>query len=413
MSDTVEFGGWPRPPRWVWAIAAVAAGAVLAGVVVARSGPRRASPPKSPAATTSPFRGLHTPVTRSAAWWPSAAGGCGSRTYLPQINLAGHHVSVHARLLVGGSALRQVTAGGAVSGPLPGLPDHGRLVTKLAAGPGAAYALVAGCTSSSESVRVYRVMAGVAHRLGTTADTLLGGPHHVWAVSYRKHTVLTALNGGPAVTLSTETSPVADTAAGLVVVAYDLRAARPYTVELIDPKTGALVRRIAGGSVVGAAGHAALVSLPTCGAPPADSTCTLESIDLATGRPTATFPLPDGRLPASDAVFSPGGTAAAFQLAWARPDPRFTTVSPLPPAGVAVLHLRTGSLDIVPGLELPPGTQAGLAFDATGRWLLVTVNDGNHGELLAWRQGMPAPALVASLPGPFAAAPPLLLAPSS
>jgi len=62
----------------------------------------------------------------------------------------------------------------------------------------------------------------------------------------------------------------------------------------------------------------------------------------------------------------------------------------------------------VPGLELPPGVRTGLAFDGTGRWLLVTVSEGNHGELLAWRRGMPGPALVARLPGPLIAAPPLL-----
>jgi hypothetical protein len=111
-------------------------------------------------------------------------------------------------------------------------------------------------------------------------------------------------------------------------------------------------------------------------------------------------------------VFSPSGAVAAFQLARARPDPRVTTGHPLPPADVAVLHLRTGRLDIVPGLELPPGTGAGLAFDATGSWLLATVSEGDHGELLAWRHGMPGPALVTRLPGPLMAPPPLLV-PSS
>jgi hypothetical protein len=57
-----------------------------------------------------------------------------------------------------------------------------------------------------------------------------------------------------------------------------------------------------------------------------------------------------------------------------------------------ILHLHTGSLDIVPGLELPPLTRAGLAFDATGRWLLTTVSEGRRGQLLTWRQGMPGPA---------------------
>ena len=111
-------------------------------------------------------------------------------------------------------------------------------------------------------------------------------------------------------------------------------------------------------------------------------------------------------------MFSPDGTLAAFQLTRARPDPRFAAAAAGQPSDVAVLHLRTGRVDIVPGLELPPLTWAGLAFDATGRWLLATVSQGDRGELLAWRPGMPGPALVTSLPGPLVEAPPLLPAPS-
>src|SRR5712691_11672817 len=60
MSDTVESRGWPRPPRWVWAVAGVAMVAVLAGVVVARTGPHR---------------GAATPAVTS----PAAAGNGGLR----------------------------------------------------------------------------------------------------------------------------------------------------------------------------------------------------------------------------------------------------------------------------------------------------------------------------------------------
>ena len=330
--------------------------------------------------------------------------------YLPQIHLARHHASVHVAVLVGGTALREVTPGGALSGPLPGLPGQSRVVTKLVSGPGADYAFVD--PQCSGYLWVYRIVAGAAHRLGTAAFDLLGGPHHAWAVTYPRHTLLTSLNGGRTVTLKAGTDPVADTAAGLVV-AYHPRAGRPGTVALVDPNTGALVRRLARGFPLGAAAGVVLVSLPGCGAPLTNRMCTLESISLTTGQPTATFELPAGRVPVSGAVFSPGGTEATFQLARARPDPRFTTGRPLPPADVAVVHLHTGSLDIVPGLELPPGTGAGLAFDATGSWLLATVSEGDHGELLAWRQAMPGPALVTSLPGPLMAAPPLLVAPSS
>jgi hypothetical protein len=337
-------------------------------------------------------------------------GACRVPVYLPQIHLARHHAPVHVAVLVGGTALREVTPGGALSRPLPGLPGQGRVVTKLVSGPGAGYAFVD--PQCSGYLWVYRIVAGAAHRLGTAAFDLLGGPHHAWAVSYPRHTLLTPLNGGRTVTLKAGTDPVADTAAGLVVAHYP-RAGRPGTVELVDPDTGALVRRLARGSPLGAAAGVVLVSLPGCGAPLANRMCTLESIGLTTGQPTATFELPTGRVPVSDAVFSPSGTVAAFQLARAKRDPRFTTGRPLPPADVAVLHLNTGSLDIVPGLELPPGTGAGLAFDASGSWLLAAVSEGDHGELLAWRQGMPGPALVTSLPGPLMAPPPLLVAPSS
>jgi len=85
----------------------------------------------------------------------------------------------------------------------------------------------------------------------------------------------------------------------------------------------------------------------------------VESIDLTTGLPTARFKLPAGRLPIPDAVFSPGGTKAALQVTRASQDPRFRTGSPYPPADVVILHLQTGRLDIVPGLELPPLTRAG------------------------------------------------------
>jgi hypothetical protein len=347
------------------------------------------------------------------ARWPSAAGACGLRVYLPQIRLARHHAGVHGRVLVGGTGLWQVTLGGAVSGPLLGLPVHGELVTKLVAGPGATYAFDLPCSSPGPSVRVYRIVTGAAHYLGT-ADDLLGGPHRAWAVTYlAHHTVLTSLTGGRAVTLNSGTIPFADTSYGLVVVAHHDLVNLPDTLGLIDRHTGALQRSFAGVTPLGAAGHVVLASLPNCDWLLTHSTCTLETIDLTMGRPVARFKLPIGRVPVSAAVFSPDGTEAAFQLTRASQDPRFTTGWPYPPADVVVLHLHSGSLDIVPGLELPPATWAGLAFDTTGRWLLTSVSEGMRGELLAWHQGMPGPALVTTLPGPLAAAPPLLPTSSS
>jgi hypothetical protein len=323
--------------------------------------------------------------------------------------LARQHARVPGTVLVGGTALRQVILGRAVYQALPGLRDQGLLVTKLVSGPGVDYAFVE--PRCSGYLWVYQILPGAAHRLGTTADDLLGGPGDAWAVTYRAHTVLAPLNGGRIVTLKKSTDPVASTAAGLVVLDSP-GASRAGITELIAPDAGALPRWAAEGYPMGAAGQVVLVGLPDCRAPSTKRACTLRRIDLKTGRPSATFELPAGRVPVSDAVFSPDGTTAAFQLARSGQDPRFSTGRPFP-SDVAVLHLDTGSLAIVPGLELPPGVGTGLAFDVTGRWLLVTVSLGDRGELLAWRRGMPGPALITGLPGPLMAAPPLLLTPPS
>jgi hypothetical protein len=410
-----EFGGWPQPPKWVWAVAGIAVVAVLAAVVAAHTGshhPAAASPSRSQTTAAQP--------TPAQPQWPSAAGACGSIVDLPQIHLSRQHPDVHARLLIGGTGLREVTLGGAVSGPLPGLPERGRVVTSMVAGPGAAYAFDTPCTSSTASVRIYRIASGGAHRLGVSADALIGGPHLALALRYRSSTVLTRVltrpAGSRAVRFRSGTDPIADTAAGLVVVRYRPLAGQRHAVELVDPDTGAVLRRIGDGFPMGAADHVLLVSLHGCTETAMHSTCTLESFNLNTGRPIATIKLPAGRYPTGgdlpSPVFSPHGTLAAFQLARAKRDPRFAAVLPNPPSDVVVLNLRTGKLDVVPGLELPPATWAGLAFDATGRWLLATVSEGGHGDLLAWRPGMPGPALVTSLPGPFGEAPPLLPAPS-
>ena len=246
MSDTVEFGGWRPPPRWVWAIVGVVGVAVLAGVVVGRAGPHRAaassrSEPHSSAAW--PPRGAHTPGAGSAAPWPSAPGDCGAPVYLPQIHLAPQHARIHGTVLVGGTALWQVPLSHAVYRALPGLRDQGLVVTKLVAGPGVDYAFVE--PRCSGYLWVYRVLAGAAHRLGTTADNLLGGPRHAWAVTYRSHTVLTPLNGGRMVTLKRNTDPIADTAAGLVVL-HSPDAGRANTAGLIDSNSGAPLRWAAG-----------------------------------------------------------------------------------------------------------------------------------------------------------------------
>jgi hypothetical protein len=93
--DVTEFGGWPRPPRWVWAAAGLAVVALLVVVVAARTGPHHAA--ASPAART------------SASSWPAPAegGACG--------------------ILAPGGTVRlwNPATGRAVGAPLPASAPHG------------------------------------------------------------------------------------------------------------------------------------------------------------------------------------------------------------------------------------------------------------------------------------------------
>ena len=67
--DVTEFGGWPRPPRWVRAVAGLAVVALLVVVVVARTGLHHAA--ASPAARD------------SASSWPAHAAGGACRILAP------------------------------------------------------------------------------------------------------------------------------------------------------------------------------------------------------------------------------------------------------------------------------------------------------------------------------------------
>jgi hypothetical protein len=78
----------------------------------------------------------------------------------------------------------------------------------------------------------------------------------------------------------------------------------------------------------------------------------------------------------------------AFQLSRAGPDSRFAAYHPFGPSDIVVLDLSTGRLSVVPGVELAPKTQAGLAFDPASRWLVVALDEGRRAGLLLWRPGL-------------------------
>ncbi len=330
---------------------------------------------------------------------------------------------MNAKLLIGGVGLHSVTVAGLRSTPLPGMPAQtGWLIGDLAAGPHGDYALVGQCDATYGSASpVYEIAGGSARPIGVTADSLLGGAHHAWQVTYPSPTtqssaanvspgaVLTPLDGGPTITLEPGAYPVADTAAGLVVAREDpTNPDSPPALEVVNPSTGALVRALGDGYPLAADGHSVLTQPRSCGTQ--DTTaCTLEGIDITTAKTLRTYSLPVGRAITSEVSLSADGRLASFQLTRTNQDPRFASGHPAPPSDVAILHLDTGRIDVVPGLEMAPKTQAGVAFDSTDSSIFITVSQGDHGQLLIWQTGMPGPALITTVAGPIAGPPPLLV----
>jgi WD40 repeat protein len=80
--DVIEFGGWPRPPRWVWAVAGPAVVALLVVVVIARTGPHHAavssaarnSASSSPAQAEGGACGILAPADGTVRLWDPATG---------------------------------------------------------------------------------------------------------------------------------------------------------------------------------------------------------------------------------------------------------------------------------------------------------------------------------------------------
>jgi hypothetical protein len=326
---------------------------------------------------------------------------------------------IGVRILVGGYGLRLVDADAGRAQSVARIPaDATHTTGELVRAGDAVYALAGRCDAAGGS-RVYRIRNGTAEPLATVpADDLLAGPNRVWAVNYtdqngaqNKPVVLRRLDGGRPLTLQPNAYPVADTDSGIVVATGESgQVVRPPRISVLDSHTGR--QRIVGvGAPLAAERDQLLVVQGSCIEERANTSCTLVRVDLATGRQSRRYALPDGRVPASGGRFSADGQLVAFQLSRATPDPRFDADHPIPPSDLAVLQVDSGRLDIVPGLELAPKTAAGLAFGpAPGNWLFATVSDGDHAHLLAWHPGLSGPQSVARLDGPVPWAPPLLVA---
>jgi hypothetical protein len=117
--------------------------------------------------------------------------------------------------------------------------------------------------------------------------------------------------------------------------------------------------------------------------------------------------VPTGTTFSGGTISSDGAAGLLIAPARSRP-PVHTYNHPEPPFDIAVLHLDTGALDVIPGIELAPKSGLGLAFSADNRWLAIALNEGTHTRLLIWRRGLGNPLQPPiQLPGPVLYAPPM------
>ena len=311
--------------------------------------------------------------------------------------------------------MRLVDADTGTAQPVPGIPiDANHTVSQLVSAAGIVYTTSVPCDGGTG--RVYQLDDGTARPIAAApVGDLLAGAGRVWAVDYPGASApptapvrLRPLNGGRAVALPSGAYPLADTDAG-VVAAANQPGTRPHVV-LLDPSTGRPIRTLGAGVPLAVDRSHLLLQRDPCDLNQANPLCTIARIDLRTGHQDSRYALPTGRVPVSAGSVSRDGRLAVFQLARAHSDPRFDPGHPIPPADIALLHLDTGRLDIVPDLELAPKTGAGLIIADDGSWLFVAVNDGDHTHLLAWHPGLDAPRSIARLPGPIAWTPSLLIA---
>jgi hypothetical protein len=189
-------------------------------------------------------------------------------------------------------------------------------------------------------------------------------------------------------------------------------AASPGTssVPLTDAATGRIRDNLGPGQPI-AVGHGVVIWAVGCDVS-SDKPCTLHPRSAAGGA-TTSYHLPR---PPCCGVLSPDGRLVAFSLERATQDPRYRTGHPLPPSDVAILHLDTGRLEIVPGIELfatTPLVSPGLACSADSHWLIVALDAGSKTRLLTWQSGPAQPHESKPIPGPnLENPPPVVVLPS-
>jgi len=401
------------PPRRIRLVALLLAVVVVAALIAIRVWPRSTHPGAAVPPGTTPVQSAVSPpaATMTRPPWPTEPGACDAATEVPIVSSTAPNEHTGIRVLLGGNQIRAVDfdSGHVAAIPRVSLPATEFVADLIASAQ--TYALTSDCRSGQS--RLLRIGADPTVNIVTVSgfiDGVLADGAHAWGVlsSKNNHTsgYLTPLDGGGRVRLPAGFFPDAITRGVLV---GNAATAEPTTgaLLLVDATTGRVRARLEKGAPI-AVGHG--VVLWTIGCDPSrEKPCTLHRRSVAGGT-TASYRLP--RPPCCGAgALSPDGRRVAFPLERAAQDPRYQLEHPIPPSDIAVLHLDTGRLEIVSGIELPAMTSPALAFTADSRWLVIALDAGPQTRLLAWRSGLAHPYGSKPITGPTMASPPMLVLP--
>jgi hypothetical protein len=350
-------------------------------------------------------------VTTSATPpWPTAPGACNSDVDLPIVSSTPPSGQTGITVLLGGNQLRTVDFdSGRATAISQARLRQGEYVVDF---PTASQTYAVVTTCGAAGTRTLRI--GVDGTISNVAlpgsvDTVLADGADAWGVvppsppsADNTPGYLMALDGGRRVRLPTNFYPIASVSGVIIGSAGGTGA-----LLLVDAATGHVRGDVGKGELV-AVGDGLVMWTVGCD-PSSDKPCTLYR-RLVAGGTTSSYRLP--RPPGfAIGVLSPNGRQVAFVLERAGQDPRYQIGHPIPPSDIAILHLDTGRLEIVPGIETPAKMSPSLAFSADGRWLLIALDAGSKTRLLAWRSGLARPYETTPIAGQGLGPPPIAALP--
>jgi hypothetical protein len=357
------------PPRWVLAVGVVAVAAMVTALALRTedAGPSSAAPSPSPTA---------------AGFDAGRAGNaCGGDVALPVVDALDKPTGTHLRLLVGDRDLRlvDVDEGWAkvLAPPSPPravtlLARNGRDIVAVMRDPCAAQAFGTG------QVGIVDPDTGTVTPKGRGDDILPGLPMTVAEFDPAGGVVMRQLDGTRLITLPPGWRPWARTAGGYFaeVLNNGFDSGVPPTVGIGTTASAELSQSFGDGTVVGASSQR-LFWMASCSPGP----CLLSW--QAPGDDASTAQAIGGA--GWGGIVSPDGNRLAFRLP--RSSGRFGQ-HPGPPNDVAVVDIRTGRVQVLPGLVVAAKAGLTLAWSPDSAWLAIGGDLGTGHLLLLWRDGM-------------------------